>query len=197
MALSPDGARLVYSATSGDRPQLYLRNIDQFDAEPIAGTEGGTSPFFSPDGQWLGFFAASKLQKVPLSGGAPQTICDVPSFVGNGVTWGADGTIIFARSLGGLARVSAEGGDPETLTTLAFDEGEYAHASPHFLPDRKHVLSPSGEDIPRSRYCLSRVANSVFSSRQPRMPMASIIFVPGTSFTVSVAPAGSSACLSI
>jgi serine/threonine-protein kinase len=140
MALSPDGTQLVYAATRGGPPQLYLRSLGRFDAEPIAGTEGGTSPFFSPDGQWLGFFAGGRLQKVPRSGGTPQPICEAPSYIGNGITWGADGTIIFAQSLGGLARVSAEGGHPETLTTPAFDRGEYAHAFPQFLPDGKNVL---------------------------------------------------------
>ena len=140
MALSPDGTRLVYSATSGDRPQLYLRHLDQFEAEPIDGTEGGTSPFFSPDSQWLGFFAGGKLQKVPPSGGAPQTICNVPAYLGYGVTWGGDGSIIYSASLGGLARVSAEGGSPETLTTPAFDKDEYLHFAPHILPDGKNVL---------------------------------------------------------
>jgi Tol biopolymer transport system component/predicted Ser/Thr protein kinase len=140
MALSPDGRQLVYSATSGGLPQLYLRSLDRFDTELIAGTEGGISPFFSPDGQWLGFFAGGRLQKVPLSGGTPQIICEAPSYIGNGITWGADGTIVFAQSLAGLARVSAEGGHPETLTTPDFDEGEYAHAWPQMLPDGKSVL---------------------------------------------------------
>ena len=141
MALSPDGTRLVYSATSGQRPQLYLRKMDRFESEPIAGTEGGTSPFFSPDSQWLGFYAEGKFQKVPLAGGAPQTICDAPSFMGHGVHWGTDGTIVFGGAVGvGLLRVSANGGTPETLTTPDTERGEYSHAWPQILPDNKNVL---------------------------------------------------------
>jgi len=142
MALSPDGTLLVYSATTGGQPQLYLRSLDRDKPEPLRGTEGGTSPFFSPDGTKLGFFARGKLKKLFLPDGTPETIGDAPSYLGNGATWGKDGMIIFAPTLGGLAQISSEahGDKPEILTPPLYDEGEYGHAWPQFLPDGKHVL---------------------------------------------------------
>src|SRR5262249_14444303 len=69
MAIAPDGSRLVYVANHGGSTQLYVRAIDRFEATPIPGSEGAESPFFSPDGQSVGFFAENKLKKVSLSGG--------------------------------------------------------------------------------------------------------------------------------
>ena len=74
VAISPDGANIVYVASRGDGPaQLFLRPLDALKAEPIAGTEGAASPFFSPDGQWVAFFAGTKLKKVSVAGGAALT----------------------------------------------------------------------------------------------------------------------------
>jgi serine/threonine-protein kinase len=73
-AMSPDGMRLVYVANRGGTRQLYLRQLDRFEATPIPGTEGAETPFFSPDGQWVGFFADGKLKRVSLSGGAPSKV---------------------------------------------------------------------------------------------------------------------------
>jgi len=70
------GTRLAYVMARGGVSQIYLRSLDEFDAKPIAGTEGADSSFFSPDSRWLAFSGAGKLKKVAVSGGAPQTICD-------------------------------------------------------------------------------------------------------------------------
>ena len=116
VALSPDGKTLVFGAIWGGRPQLYARAMDQLSATPISGTSGGISPFFSPDGQWVGFGADGELRKVPLSGGPAVTLCKAAALFG--ASWGDDGTIVFATQRnGGLSRVSAAGGTPETLTT--------------------------------------------------------------------------------
>ncbi len=144
IALSPDGTRLVYAAQEGEATRLYLRALDQFEARPVPGTEGATSPFFSPDGEWVGFFAAGtagELQKVSVAGGAPQTISDVPA-VNAGASWGPDDTIVFATAFTttGLFRVSADGGTPEALTTPDVEAGETEHLWPHVLPDGKSVL---------------------------------------------------------
>ncbi len=82
MALSPDGTHLAYVARQGGAQQLYLRAMDSLDAKPIPDTEGAVEPFFSPDGQWLGFFAGGKLKKVSVSGGAALTLGDAPFLAG-------------------------------------------------------------------------------------------------------------------
>ena len=144
LALSPDGTALVYAATGGRTPigtssQLYLRVLDQFDARPIPGTEGAHSPFFSPDGQWVGFFTRAELKKVSLAGGTPLKIADATPN-SRGATWGPDDSIVFVPEAGPLMRVSAGGGTPEPLTTLDPDRRETAHRWPYFLPDGKGVL---------------------------------------------------------
>src|SRR2546428_11968287 len=95
IALSPDGTRLVYGARIGSgNSQLYSRMADQVDAAPIRGTELAQSPFFSPDGQWIGFFSQDlKIKKVPVGGGATFTVCD--AIAGGGATWLPDDSIIF------------------------------------------------------------------------------------------------------
>jgi len=139
MAISPDGSRLVYASALGGRSQLFVRELDQFEATPIPGTEGAHGPFFSPDGESIGFFLDVSLQRISLEGGAPQLICDVPE-VSVGASWGADGIILFAAGSVGLARVSASGGDPEFLTSPRMDEGEVRHSWPEFLPGGDSVL---------------------------------------------------------
>ena len=89
MALSPDGTHLAYVARQDGTQQLYLRAMDSLEARPIPGTEGALNPFFSPDGQWLGFFAGGKLKKVSVSGGAALTLGDAPE--PRGATWGSRG----------------------------------------------------------------------------------------------------------
>ncbi len=141
VALSPDGTHLVYAASrDNSQRQLYLRAMDQLQAEPIAGTEGAVNPFFSPDGQWVGFFANGKLKKISISGGAPLTLCDVPN--SRGASWGANDTIIFTPSSGtaGLLEVPAAGGTPQVVTTLDAEKGEDRHRWPQFLPEGKAVL---------------------------------------------------------
>ena len=138
VALSPDGQRLVFSAVRGDTQQLYMRALDRLDATPMAGTENSDSPFFSPDGQWVGFWSGGELKKVPVSGGPVVTICKTPAIYG--ASWGSNDTIVFAREREGLWQVSADGGTPRPLTTLDVKKGEYSHRLPHILPDGKAVL---------------------------------------------------------
>ena len=116
--LSPDGTLLAFVArTSGRAPQLYVRRLDQLTATPLSGTDGASSPFFSPDGQWLAFFADLKLKKVPVTGGAVVTLADAPN--PRGGWWAEDGTIVFApNNRVGLMRVSAVGGQAQPVTTL-------------------------------------------------------------------------------
>jgi len=137
VGLSPDGKTLVFGAIWGGDQQLYARAMDGFAATPLPGTIGGSSPFFSPDGQWVGFWSGGKLKKVPLAGGPAVTLCDAASLFG--ASWGSDGKIVFAFARnGGLWRVPAAGGTPEALTTL--QPGEYSHRLPHVLPGGRAVI---------------------------------------------------------
>jgi serine/threonine protein kinase/Tol biopolymer transport system component len=135
VAISFDGSRIVYVATQGGTQQLYLRDMDSLEARPISGTEGAASPFFSPDGQWVGFFAGGKLKKVSINGGVAITLCDAALSVGG--SWSRQGTIVFGTG-GPLMQVSDAGGTPKALTHL--EKGEVAHLWPEFLPDGKAVL---------------------------------------------------------
>jgi serine/threonine-protein kinase len=138
VAISPDGQFIVYRA--GALPQLFLRAIDTREARPIEGTANARAPFFSPDGQWIGFFDGTRLRKVPIAGGPPVTICN--SQIPRGASWGEDDTIVFGTqdTATGLLRVSASGGEPAVLTTPDAGEGERDHAQPSWLPGGRNVL---------------------------------------------------------
>jgi serine/threonine-protein kinase len=137
VALSPDGKTLVFGAIWGGRQQLYARAMAQLSATLITGTSGGDNPFFSPDGQWVGFGADGELRKVPLTGGPAVTLCKAVALFG--ASWGDDGTIVFATERnGGLWRVPAAGGTPKALTTP--QPGEYSHRLPHMLPGSRAVI---------------------------------------------------------
>ncbi len=144
VALAADGTHLAYVADNrrgGD--QLFLRQLDRLDAVAIPRTEGAHTPFFSPDGKWIGFFAEGKLKKVSVSGGAPIVLADAPN--PRGACWSADDTIIFAPTPESvLWQVSAVGGAPRAVTTLDSAKGETAHHWPGMLPDGKTVLYGAG-----------------------------------------------------
>jgi len=113
LAVSPDGKRLAY-ASGLPRRQLYLRDIEQPNAQPVAGTDGASGPFFSADGHWIGFHAPDNtIKKVSTEGGAPVTICKAQML--RGATWSPDDIIIFGNASAPLQRVSASGGTPEPL----------------------------------------------------------------------------------
>ncbi|HKE28937.1 MAG TPA: protein kinase [Bryobacteraceae bacterium] len=127
--LSRDGTRIVYGSGG---PGLMLRMLDRAEAKRLAGVQG-SGPTFSPDGQWIVYYAANeKLMKIPVNGGAPIAICEAPRQRGR--TWGDDDTIVYGTIDGGLMRVSATGGVPAALTTPDRQKGEIAHQWPHYLP---------------------------------------------------------------
>ena len=146
LAISPDGTRLVYPAVQGGTRQLFMRNLEQLDAQPIRGTDDAYNPFFSPDGEWIGFFTGGgsgngKLKKVTVRGGPPLTLADtsVP-----GGTWLPDDSILFSRGEAGLQvwsiyRVSA-GGGTATRVSSPVDRKEQRHAWPSLLPDGRNIL---------------------------------------------------------
>ena len=145
LAISPDGRRIVFVAERGDSTQLYVRRLDELEAKPIPGTEGaGAFPFFSPDGEWVGFFANGKLKKVSLAGGRPITICDAGSRWSGGA-WTPQDTIVFAAASGapeiqGLYRVPTGGGQSEPLAIPAHEKGVRRYSCPKILPGGKVVL---------------------------------------------------------
>ena len=141
--LSPDGTRLVTVAGTGKDRLLYTRRLDQTELTAMSGTEGARHPFFSPDGQWIGFSAKGELKKVSVSGGPAISLCDATGEGPNrGGTWGTDGTIIFVPSTAtGLWRVSDAGGTPQQITTPT--KNERTHRWPYLLPGGRAVLFTS------------------------------------------------------
>ena len=133
LALSADGLRLAYVGEQEGRTQLYLRELRSLESRALSGTAGATQPFFSPDGEWVGYFASGALQKVATSGGAPLRICAVPSLT-RGASWGRDGRIVFALRGSGLHVVEAAGGEPRRVGD--FEEARW----PEILPDGRTVL---------------------------------------------------------
>jgi serine/threonine protein kinase/Tol biopolymer transport system component len=141
VALSPDGTHLAYVARQGGAQQLYLRAMDSQEARPIPGTEGAFNPFFSPDGQWVGFLAGGKLKKVSVNGGAALTLSDAA--FPRGASWGSQGMIaLAAATAGALQQVSEAGGASQPLTRL--DKGEVNQRWPEFLPGGKAVVFSVG-----------------------------------------------------
>jgi Tol biopolymer transport system component len=139
-ALSPDGARiaLVLRDASGTNA-IWVRPLDSQGLRRIDGTDGASSIFWSPDGQFLGFFAQGKLKKIALAGGPPQNICTTPP--GIGAAWSPAGEIVFnPTNRAPIMRVSAAGGTPQQLTTLDPAREENSHRYPSFLPDGRHFL---------------------------------------------------------
>jgi len=138
-SLSPDGRRLAFAAnntTGGTR--IWIRDLATMTAEPLPESDGGGYPFWSPDGQHLGFFAGGKLRRVDLRGGSPRDLADAPS--GRGASWSRDGVILFAPNItSGIHRVSAEGGEATPLTPYD-PEKETTQRWPHFLPDGRHFF---------------------------------------------------------
>jgi eukaryotic-like serine/threonine-protein kinase len=143
--LSPDGTHLAFVARGTDQvDRIYARLLDRLQAIALSGTEHAESPFFSPDGQWIAFFADGKLKKIAVQGGAAVTLCDVLGGA-RGASWSEDGTIIFVPGTrAGLFKVSSGGGTPQPLTTLDRQTGEITHRWPHVLPGGKVVLFTAG-----------------------------------------------------
>ncbi|MBI4480006.1 MAG: serine/threonine-protein kinase [Acidobacteria bacterium] len=153
-ALSPDGRSLALVAMS--RPSgaaggtvtagvtgIWIHSFDSLSARMLPGTEGAgilTTPFWSPDGRSVGFFADGKLKKSDIAGGPPLVLCDAPvSLAAGGGTWNQDGVILFGAP-GRILQVSASGGEPKPVTKVNEARGETAHGGPYFLPDGRHFL---------------------------------------------------------
>src|SRR5262249_43824681 len=138
IAVSPDGQMLAFAATDASgRSFLWIRALSSPEAQRIDQTDGALLPFWSPDSQFIGFWAGGKLKKVPRSGGVPEVIYSV-SEIAQGA-WGPDGTILFARAVNRpIFRLSPNGGAAAPLTSLL--PGQVSHMWVQFLPDGKHFI---------------------------------------------------------
>ena len=137
IVLSPDGTRIAYLSQN----HLFTRRLDQPNATELPITPGATSPFFSPDGQWIGFVAGAKLRKISVEGGSEIALCDSAASY-TGADWGENGNIVASlRVSGGLSQVSSAGGTPAPVTELEGDER--THRWPQVLPGGKAVLFTS------------------------------------------------------
>jgi len=143
LVLSPDGSRLVYLAAVDAWPQLMFRSLNRLEAAPLPGTQNAEGPFFSPDGNWVGFSADNELKKVSVNGGPISSLAQ--GIVWRGATWGPDDTIVYApQATSGLMRVPASGGAPQAVTQLDPAKKERTHRWPQFLPGGKAVLFTVG-----------------------------------------------------
>jgi serine/threonine protein kinase/Tol biopolymer transport system component len=139
LALSPDGSRLAFVATTADgRDRLLVRPLDSLATRSLEGTEGAEFPFWSPDGRSLAFFADGKLKRIDPAGGSPRALCDAAA--PRGGAWAADGKIVFSANVGGsIDLVPDTGGQPRPLAQLTSRSGE-VYRWPSFLPDGRHFL---------------------------------------------------------
>lgn len=163
-ALSPDGSRMVFGARDKDgKSKLWVRQLDALTGQPLAGTDGATHPFWSPDSKFIGFFAGGKLKKIDASGGPPFSLCDSPS--ARGGSWNENGVILFGSGTaeGSIMRVSASGG---TAVALPGQVGRW----PWFLPDGSHFLYLSAKgiawaalDSQDSKLLVETVSDAVYS----------------------------------
>ena len=149
IALSPDGRRLVFVGGSGLTTRLWVRALDSVTAQPLGDTDGADYPFWSPDGQSVGFFADGRLKRIGVSGGSAQTLADAPN--ARGGTWNQAGVIVFSPNSQTLSRVSASGGVVEEITTLNASRGELSHRWPVFLPDGQRFLYLSHGSVEENR----------------------------------------------
>ena len=183
LALSSDGKQLAYAAIRGITSQIYLRPMDSQEARPISGTDGASDPFFSPDGQWIGFFADGKLKKISVNGGAAVTLADAGDPLG--ASWGSQGKIAFEPAGSGspLQQVSDSGGAPQPVGH--FEKGENFQDWPQFLPGGRAVLFNGGNIGFGDRVIVQSVAtgerHSLVGGTQPRYATSGhLIYAQGT-----------------
>ena len=151
--LSPEGQQIAFSGLKDGKGIIFVQRLSTGKAEPLAGTETGIFPFWSPDGKYLGFFSNGKLRKIEAAGGPVQALCDASD--GRGGSWNQQGTILFAPKISGpLQRVSDGGGTPEEATPGNKDDSQFTNRNPYFLPDGKHFLfvQRTGKDTVGSVY---------------------------------------------
>ena len=183
-SVSPDGRYLTFSAVGPEgKRMLWLRPLDALHATVIQGSEGASSPFWSPDSQSIAFFGGKFLRKVRITGGTPEIICQAEAAPGGG-SWNRDGIILFAPSLSdGFYRVAATGGKPQPVLKLDESKSERADLWPQFLPDGKHFVFYQQTDLtetsgvyvgsierPEYHRLFTSQTNAVYSAASPDSP---------------------------
>ena len=179
VAVSPDGRTIVVAASDAEGQRLYRRTLDRLDPVAIAGTDGASSPFFSPDGTWIGFFAYGRLKRIPADGGASVDVAAAPGYSG-GASWGPDDRIVFSYGANLHLQVVASGGGPvEPLTT------ERPGRQPNVLPDGRRVLFESAGVI-YSYDRQTRASTKLIAGLGPRYLNGYLVFIRGA--TLLAAP---------
>jgi hypothetical protein len=139
-AISRDGRILAFAGRENGKVLMWVRAFDSPVSQPLTETTGGELPFWSPDGRYIGFFADSKLKKVEVTGGAPVTLTNIQSSIGEGGTWNENGAILYSAGVDHpIFRVPENGGEPAPVTKLD-DSREVGHVWPQFLPDGRHFI---------------------------------------------------------
>jgi serine/threonine-protein kinase len=170
LSLSPNGRALAFSAidTAAGRAMVHVRAFDQAEARPVAGTEDGTSPFFSPDGEWLAFFAEGRLKKVPIAGGPTIALADAPT--ARGGAWLPDGSIVYSPEYtSGLWRVSAAGGVAEPLVSLDVEKEERTLRWPGLVAGGQAVLYTVGDLESPNDYDRARIEAYAMASGERKV----------------------------
>jgi Tol biopolymer transport system component len=141
VSVSPDGRKLVFAAAQGG---LWLRDLDVLDWRRLPGTEGASTPFWSPDSRFVGFIVDDTLKRVDTIGGPPETVATVPTAAPRSGTWSRHGDIVLGSWGGGsggpMWRVPAAGGAATAVTQVDLSRGEFVHTWPSFLPDGRSFL---------------------------------------------------------
>jgi len=141
VSVSPDGRKLVFAAAQGG---LWLRALDVLDWRRLPGTEGASTPFWSPDSRYVGFIVDDTLKRVDTTGGPPETVASVPTAALQSGSWNRHGDIVLGSWGGGsggpMWRVPAAGGAATAVTQVDLSRGEFVHTWPSFLPDGKSFL---------------------------------------------------------
>ena len=138
LAVSPDGSVMAWAGCDDADCRLYVRPIDSVEPAAIASTRGARAPFFSPDGQWIAYFADGRLMKVPSRGGEPTAIADAPTPLGG--AWIGESIVFAGSPIGGLMRVAADGGEPRPMTVPHESAGEVRHTWPAHVPGTRALL---------------------------------------------------------
>ena len=142
--ISPDGLTLAFVATVAGKTQVWVRPLHSTTAKPLAEVGNAVAPFWSPDSQFLAYVGSRKLKKMALAGGAPETLCDMPS--NDTGSWNREGVILFGGGSAGIRRISNNGGAVTNVTTVDRLRGETQHRAPVFLPDGRHFLFANGNN---------------------------------------------------